>query len=81
MSFTLRDYTFGRISVDGKIHTKDLIVSTDHIIPKKVGGGNSRDNLQLLHKHCHDAKTYSDQLVIKLHKAKKSGEKTQALVQ
>ena len=53
------------------------LIETDHIIPKKAGGSNSRDNLQLLHKHCHDAKTYSDQLVIKLHKAKKSGEKTQ----
>ncbi len=52
-------------------------METDHIIPKRAGGNNSTDNLQLLHKHCHDAKTYSDQLVIKLHKAQKEGEKIQ----
>lgn len=52
-------------------------METDHIIPKQAGGNNSKDNLQILHQHCHDAKTDSDQLVIKLHKAKKSEEKTQ----
>jgi RNA-directed DNA polymerase len=56
-------------------------IDTDHIIPKRAGGNNSQDNLQLLHKHCHLSKTYSDQLVIKLHKAKKEEKKTQALVQ
>ncbi len=53
------------------------LIDTDHITPKQAGGNNSQDNLQLLHKHCHDAKTKSDLLVIKLYKAKKSGEKTQ----
>ena len=53
------------------------LIDTDHIIPKQAGGNNSKDNLQLLHKHCHLSKTYSDQLVIKLHKAKKEREKTQ----
>ena len=52
-------------------------IDTDHITPKQAGGNNSKDNFQLLHKHCHDAKTKSDQLVIKLYKAKKSGAKTQ----
>ena len=42
------------------------LIETDHITPKRAGGNNSTDNLQLLHKHCHDAKTYSDLLVIKL---------------
>ncbi|WP_373480987.1 group II intron reverse transcriptase [Geminocystis sp.] len=32
----------------------------DHIIPKSLGGRDSYDNLQLLHKHCHDKKTASD---------------------
>ncbi len=58
------------------LHDGDSI-DTDHIVPKRAGGKNNQDNLQLLHKHCHLSKTYSDQLVIKLHKAKKEGEKTQ----
>ena len=32
----------------------------DHIIPKSNGGTNRRDNLQLLHKHCHHDKTRED---------------------
>ena len=53
------------------------LIDTDHITPKQAGGNNSQDNLQLLHKHCHDAKTKSDLKVIKLYKAKKEGDKTQ----
>ena len=29
----------------------------DHIVEKCFGGKNSKDNLQLLHRHCHDKKT------------------------
>ena len=29
----------------------------DHIIPKAPGGSETRDNLQLLHRHCHERKT------------------------
>jgi RNA-directed DNA polymerase len=32
----------------------------DHIIPKSKKGKNSYDNLQLLHRHCHDTKTAQD---------------------
>ena len=32
----------------------------DHILPKSNGGTNRRDNLQLLHKHCHHNKTRND---------------------
>jgi len=32
----------------------------DHIIPKSEGGKDSYDNLQLLHRHCHDQKTAKD---------------------
>lgn len=32
----------------------------DHIVPKSLGGNNRYDNLQLLHRHCHDTKTVSD---------------------
>ena len=32
----------------------------DHINPKAKGGNNSYNNLQLLHRHCHDTKTAAD---------------------
>ncbi|MFB2896523.1 group II intron reverse transcriptase/maturase [Aerosakkonemataceae cyanobacterium BLCC-F50] len=32
----------------------------DHIIPKSKNGGKGKNNLQLLHRHCHDKKTASD---------------------
>ncbi len=33
----------------------------DHVIPKKHGGMNRYDNWQLLHRHCHDAKTAAEE--------------------
>ncbi len=35
-------------------------IEVDHIIPKSKGGKDKYDNLQLLHRHCHDTKTVSD---------------------
>jgi len=35
-------------------------LEVDHIIPKAKKGKNSYDNLQLLHRHCHDVKTAND---------------------
>jgi RNA-directed DNA polymerase len=32
----------------------------DHIIPRAAGGKNGYENLQLLHRHCHDEKTRTD---------------------
>jgi RNA-directed DNA polymerase len=32
----------------------------DHIIPRTLGGKDVYENLQLLHKHCHDVKTRTD---------------------
>ena len=32
----------------------------DHILPKSLGGTHRRDNLQLLHKHCHHEKTRNE---------------------
>ncbi|MGL5939249.1 MAG: HNH endonuclease [Waterburya sp.] len=54
--------------------SEDLI-ETDHIIPRAIGG-NLKDNLQLLHKHCHDIKTKEDLKAIKQHKVKKEWQKT-----
>jgi RNA-directed DNA polymerase len=36
------------------------IVEVDHIKPTSLGGKDTYDNLQLLHKHCHDTKTAKD---------------------
>jgi RNA-directed DNA polymerase len=36
------------------------IVEVDHIKPTSIGGKDTYDNLQLLHKHCHDTKTAND---------------------
>ena len=35
-------------------------LEVDHITPKSQKGKNSYDNLQLLHRHCHDTKTAND---------------------
>ena len=35
-------------------------IEVDHIIPKSLGGRESYDNWQLLHRHCHDTKTVND---------------------
>lgn len=38
----------------------DSIVEIDHIVPRSMGGKDEYKNLQLLHKHCHVAKTRID---------------------
>ncbi|OLB45872.1 MAG: group II intron reverse transcriptase/maturase [Ktedonobacter sp. 13_2_20CM_53_11] len=40
--------------------TSEDVLEVDHIVPKALGGGNALDNLQLLHRHCHDQKTEGD---------------------
>jgi RNA-directed DNA polymerase len=37
-------------------------IEVDHIIPKSKGGKDKYNNLQLLHRHCHDTKTVSDDI-------------------
>ncbi|NES66838.1 MAG: group II intron reverse transcriptase/maturase, partial [Okeania sp. SIO2D1] len=51
----------------GLYFTDTDIAEVDHIVPKSLGGKDTYDNLQLLHKHCHDTKTVSDG---SLHKSK-----------
>jgi RNA-directed DNA polymerase len=36
------------------------VMEIDHIIPKSKGGKDRYNNWQLLHRHCHDTKTASD---------------------
>ncbi len=43
------------------LYFKDTdIVEVDHIRPKSLGGKDTYENLQLLHRHCHDQKTAND---------------------
>ena len=41
------------------------VLEDDHIIATALGGKNEHDNLQLLHAHCHDAKTALDMAEIR----------------
>jgi RNA-directed DNA polymerase len=38
------------------------VLEVDHIIPRIYGGKDTYDNLQLLHRHCHDSKTTLDKM-------------------
>jgi RNA-directed DNA polymerase len=51
----------------GLYFTSTDIVEVDHIVPTSLGGKDIYDNLQLLHKHCHDTKTAKDGSLIKNH--------------
>ena len=44
----------------GLYFTSTDIVEVDHIKPTSLGGKDTYDNLQLLHRHCHDTKTATD---------------------
>ncbi|MBF2057275.1 MAG: HNH endonuclease [Cyanobacterium sp. T60_A2020_053] len=50
----------GRCPHCGQFFTSEDIIEIDHIIPKSLGGSNKYDNLQLLHRHCHNIKTRTD---------------------
>ena len=43
------------------------LIEIDHIIPKAIGGKDKYDNLQALHRHCHDVKTKDDMILINQH--------------
>jgi RNA-directed DNA polymerase len=40
--------------------TEDAPIAVDHILPKAQGGKETKDNLPLLHRHCHIRKTARD---------------------
>jgi RNA-directed DNA polymerase len=69
------------------------LIEIDHIVPQKAGGHTDsflvgetppqncpkfKDNLQALHKHCHDKKTKEDLKAIQAYKYKKGWEKVHA---
>ncbi len=51
-------------------------IERDHIIATKAGGNNTIDNLQALHKHCHDVKTKRIYRQLNATKSAKSGIKS-----
>ena len=44
------------------------LLEIDHIIPRYQGGRDEYNNLQLLHRHCHDKKTAKDAIRYKMQK-------------
>ena len=50
--------------------TEECLIERDHTIPQKAGGHKFKNNIQLLHKHCHDEKTKDDLLLIQNYKLK-----------
>ncbi|MBG1262979.1 group II intron reverse transcriptase/maturase [Nostoc commune] len=50
----------GKCTHCGLFFREDDVLEVDHKIPKSKGGKDIYDNLQLLHRHCHDTKTAND---------------------
>lgn len=47
----------------GLVFREGDLMEVDHKVPKAKGGKDSYNNLQLLHRHCHDTKTAKDKAV------------------
>ena len=61
----------GKCNHCGLYFREEDVVEIDHIIPKALGGKDKYDNLQLLHRHCHNEKTLEDMIHINQHEHKK----------
>ena len=61
----------GKCNLCGLNFREDDLIAIDHIIPKAIGGEDKYENLQALHKHCHDVKTKDDNILINHHERKK----------
>lgn len=57
---TLLEKQNGKCSHCGLYFNETDIVEIDHIKPRNKGGKDTYNNLQLLHRHCHDEKSASD---------------------
>ena len=53
----------GKCPECGLMFMGDDLIEVDHKIPKKNGGSDKFDNLQPLHRHCHDVKTTRDRAI------------------
>ena len=61
---TLLKMQKGRCTHCGLFFNHEDLMEIDHKIPRSKGGKDSYDNLQLLHGHCHDAKTAADRIAV-----------------
>ena len=50
----------GQCTYCGLYFREEDVMEVDHRIPKSKGGKDSHENLDLLHRHCHDTKTARD---------------------
>ncbi|WP_009543291.1 group II intron reverse transcriptase/maturase [Crocosphaera subtropica] len=50
----------GKCNLCNQHFTPEDIVEIDHIIPKSKNGKDENNNLQALHRHCHDVKSRND---------------------
>lgn len=57
----------GKCTYCGTFFKYGDVIEVDHIIPKSKGGNNYYENLQILHRHCHDSKTTADGVVGGIH--------------
>ncbi len=67
----------GKCNLCGLTFQPEDLLETDHIVPQKAGGHKYKDNLQLLHRHCHDVKTKDDLKLIQEYKSKQAANKNQ----
>ena len=71
----------GKCNHCGLIFKTEDSLELDHIVPLKAGGHKFKNNLQVLHKHCHDVKTKTDLITIHRYKIRKEWEKTYSKIQ
>ena len=50
----------GKCALCGNYFTDGDSIEVDHLVPTSLGGRDTYDNWQLLHRHCHDKKTALD---------------------
>ena len=71
----------GKCNFCGLIFKPDDLLELDHLIPLKAGGHKYKNNLQVLHRHCHDVKTKNDLKVIKRYKIRQEWNKVHTKIQ
>lgn len=57
---TLLKIQKGKCTHCGLYFREEDVLEVDHVIPKTLGGKDQYNNLQILHRHCHDRKTAED---------------------
>lgn len=55
----------GKCGICGKLFLPEDTIERDHIVPKAFGGLNRRNNVHVVHKHCHREKTNAEMTIIR----------------